>query len=348
MRISVRILRANSCYSWIGTRGRAMRPFFAALLAGVALAPAARAGDAPAYDDAPLHAVQFVDRNEGWAVGDDGVVWHSIDGGGSWERQPTGVQASLRSVHFLNPYTGWIAGREELPNGGGSNGVLLFTKDGGLKWQLVTLHSLPGLHRVRFLDNKTGYVLGDGCDQFPSGVFTTTDAGRTWQPLPGPRAPGWLAGDFVDAQAGSLGGAWNRLASVRGGKVIAADVDELGGRSVRDLRLTGNTGVAVGQGGLILLKDDKPVATWSIAKLPVSADVQSNLDFSAVCVLRNHVWVAGRPGTLLLHSNDSGTSWEVQKTGQPLPLNGLCFLDEKTGWAVGELGSILATQDGGK
>ena len=39
------------------------------------------------FDDAPLRAVQFVDRNEGWAVGDEGVVWHTIDGGDHWERQ---------------------------------------------------------------------------------------------------------------------------------------------------------------------------------------------------------------------------------------------------------------------
>src|SRR5438128_363144 len=34
-------------------------------------------------DDAPLRGVQFIDGNEGWAVGDDGVVWHTIDGGES-------------------------------------------------------------------------------------------------------------------------------------------------------------------------------------------------------------------------------------------------------------------------
>jgi len=325
-----------------------MRPISAALLAGVALVSAARAGDLPAFDDAPLHAIQFVDPNEGWAVGDDGVVWHTIDGGKNWERQATGVRSSLRSVHFLNPYTGWIAGREELPNGGGSNGVLLFTKDGGLNWQLMTLNSLPGLHRVRFIDNKTGYVLGDGCDQFPSGVFMTTDTGRSWQPLPGPRVPGWQGGDFVDADSGALGGAWNRLASVRGGKVIAAAVDTLGGRTVRDLRLTGRTGVAVGQGGLVLLKDEKPGATWEIAKLPLSDEMRANLDFSAVACAGKHIWVAGRPGTIVLHSADQGTTWEMQKTGQALPINGLYFLDEKTGWAVGEFGTVLTTMDGGK
>src|SRR5215470_4635897 len=105
-----------------------MRPILAALLAGAVLTPLVRAGEPAHFEDAALNAVQFVDKDEGWTVGDEGVVWHTIDGGKNWERQPTGVRASLRSIHFLNPYTGWIAGREELPHGSGSAGVLLFTQ----------------------------------------------------------------------------------------------------------------------------------------------------------------------------------------------------------------------------
>ena len=48
----------------------------------------------PTFDDAPLRAIQFVDKNEGWSVGDDGVIWHSIDGGKNWERQKSGTRAS--------------------------------------------------------------------------------------------------------------------------------------------------------------------------------------------------------------------------------------------------------------
>src|SRR5262249_7348572 len=129
-----------------------MRPCLLALALSALSAFPARGDDLRNFDDAALHAVQFVDENEGWAVGDDGVVWHSIDGGQMWERQPTGVRASLRSVHFLNPYTGWIAGREELPHGQGSVGVLLFTQDGGLKWERVGTNALPGLNRIRFVD----------------------------------------------------------------------------------------------------------------------------------------------------------------------------------------------------
>src|SRR5260370_18539952 len=94
-----------------GTRGNAMRPVLGALLLGALLAPAARAADLRYFDDAALHAIQFIDANEGWAVGDEGVVWHTIDGGRTWERQPTAARASLRSVQFLNPYVAWIAGR---------------------------------------------------------------------------------------------------------------------------------------------------------------------------------------------------------------------------------------------
>src|SRR5207237_108591 len=61
-----------------------------------------------------------------------------------------------------------------------------------------------------------------------------------------------------------------------------------------------------------------------------------------------HIWVAGRPGSVVLHSADYGKTWECFPTGQTVPIHGLTFLDPKTGWAVGELGTVLATEDGGK
>src|SRR2546426_1173902 len=105
------------------------------LLVPVLLACAPRAwADPRHFDDATLRAVHFIDDKEGWAAGDEGVIWHTLDGGKSWVRQPTGIRASLRSVCFLTADMGWAAGREELPHGG-SAGVLLFTRDRGEKWQ---------------------------------------------------------------------------------------------------------------------------------------------------------------------------------------------------------------------
>ncbi len=333
-----------------------MRPVLLALVLSAALAPCARAGDLPHFDDAPLHAVHFVREadgsvREGWAVGDEGTVWHTRDAGEAWERQPTAVRAALRSVQFLTPYIGWVAGREELPNGGGSVGVLLYTRDGGIKWQRVTLNALPGLNQVRFLDDgKTGFLAGDCTDQYPSGLFVTHDAGRSWQPATGRRGTSWLAADFSDAQTGALGGAWDSVAMLRRDAVVFADDDRLRGqgRAVRGVRLDGKLGVAVGQGALVLINDDVAQHDWALADLGLPADVRAGWDFHAVALSGNHIWVVGRPGSALLHSGNRGGSWEVVKTKQPLPLNGVFFADAKQGWAVGELGAILATSDGGK
>ena len=307
--------------------------------------PAARAADFRYFDDAGLNAVQFVDDQEGWAVGDDGTIWHSIDGGRNWERQPSGVRASLRSVHFLNPYTGWVAGREELPTGG-SSGVLLYTSDGGLKWRRLLANALPGLHVVRFVNDKVGYLAGEGADSYATGVFATADGGRSWQPVAGPRSPGWLAGEF-NAEGGALVGAWNHLATVRHDKLHLTDVDALGGRNIRGLYLSGQRGLAVGQGGL-LLTSDTGGTRWNYADPHLPAAVQAACDFHAVHGIGAKAWVVGRPGSVVLFSGDNGATWELQKTGQPLPLNGVFFRDERHGWAVGELGTILTTADGGK
>jgi photosystem II stability/assembly factor-like uncharacterized protein len=325
-----------------------MRIPLAAVLALAALALPALAETPRFYDDASLHDVQFVDRQEGWAVGDEGVIWHTIDGGVTWERQPTGVRASLRSLHFLTPYTGWVVGREELPNGGGSVGVVLFTQDGGLKWDRAGHNTLPGLNHVRFLDNRTGTIVGDGTEQFPTGLFTTADNGRTWKPVPGARYPGWLSAAFQDAENGILAGHWSRLATLRRGTIAAADVDVATGRSVSALQLVKNRAVAVGQGGLVLLSETAGQRWGYPEQLLLPEEVRASWDFRTVFCLGDHIWIAGRPGSRILHSADWGKHWDLRITGQALPLNSLFFIDEQRGWAVGDFGVALTTVDGGK
>src|SRR4029077_6981597 len=126
----------------------------------------------------------------------------------------------------------------------------------------------------------------------------------------------------------------NRLGFVRDGAVVPADVDLLGGRSVHDLRLFAGRAVAVGEGGLVLLSDEADGHSWFMPDLKLTPDVRDSLDFHAVAAAGTHLWVAARAGAVLLHSSDAGKPGEMQSTGQPLPLHGLCFTDPEHGWAV--------------
>ena len=68
----------------------------------------ARGDEAPATPDATLRAMHMADAKEGWAVGDDGLVLHTLDGWHTWELQRTNVRISLRSVHFVDNFTGYV------------------------------------------------------------------------------------------------------------------------------------------------------------------------------------------------------------------------------------------------
>ncbi|MBX9681365.1 MAG: hypothetical protein K2X38_21630 [Gemmataceae bacterium] len=324
-----------------------MRRFAAGMLvlALTSLSPLA-ASELRYFEDAPLHAVQFIDAKEGWAVGDEGVVWHTIDGGKNWERLPTGVRASLRSLQFLDPFIGWVVGREELPSGG-SVGVVLFTDDGGATWKRMMPNTTPGLNQVRFASTKFGFLMGDGSDQFPSGLFKTVDGGKSWAPVQGPHTPAWFAGDFHDADNGVLVGAWSKLSTLRPNGFGAAEVDALAGRSLKGVHMLPKRIVAVGEGGLVLTSVSGG-ARWGFADLKLAPEVLRSLDFNAIAAVGSKAWVVGRPGSFVLTTEDAGASWSLKSTGQTLPLNGVHFVDEQRGWAVGAAGTILATIDGGK
>lgn len=91
----------------------------------------------PIEDDANLHDVQFIGTRIGWAVGDHGVIWHTEDGGQTWDLVRSPVTCPLRSVCFLSDRVGWIAGGGTTPHTRLGYGVVLFTEDGGKSWRVL-------------------------------------------------------------------------------------------------------------------------------------------------------------------------------------------------------------------
>jgi len=307
-----------------------------------------RAIDESMRGDAALADVCFVDRATGWAAGDRGTVWHTSDGGRTWRLQASHTSCHLTSVFFLDGRSGWAVGGTMRSGTPDSHGVVLRTHDGGATWNEVLGLALPLLTRVKFFDADQGVAIGAGSSVAPSGVFFTTDGGQTWQPLPADRRGDWLAGDFVEPAAGAVAGTAGRLATVVEHRVAMSPLANASTRSARALRLTAPTGGwLVGDGGLVMTTRDSG-RSWQTPPTELPESVADNFDFHAVAVHETHVWIAGAPGTRVFHSADGGRTWQAFATGQTVPLRALTFVDGRTGWAVGDLGTILATQDGGR
>ena len=298
--------------------------------------------------DAELTDVFFLDPEQGFAVGDRGVIWMTVDGGQSWQWTRSPVSCRLESIHFIDSRNGWIVGGHSHPYTHKSTAVILRTRDGGKRWSTISGLLLPALKQVYFSDAKTGWVIGNASAMFPSGIFRTQDGGRSWSAVAGPRSGGWLTGHFGWHDRGIVAGHDGALAKIMAARSEPLRTASVGPRHLRRLDFSDTRrGWLIGDGGLILRTEDAG-EHWNSLGEDLPAGIARQLDFRAMATFGEHVWIAGSPGTRVLHSQDGGEHWDIYPTGQAIPLRAITFHDEYRGWAVGSLGTILATRDGGK
>jgi len=104
--------------------------------------------------------------SRGWVVGTGGTILHSDDDGNSWYPQRSGTDKDLNRVYFVSDKVGVITG---------DDGLLLRTDNGGATWETVKSGVTLPLFGISFIDKKTGWVVG-----YNGTVIRTYDGGETW------------------------------------------------------------------------------------------------------------------------------------------------------------------------
>src|SRR5688572_5297969 len=113
---------------------------------------------------ADLTALHFVDARQGWAVGHEGVVLHTRDGGASWQVQLDGRRANALVLERVR----------NLP--ADTDPAVLESLKTEAERAAAEGPSRPFLD-VWFANEREGYVVGAY-----NLIFHTDDGGKTWQP----------------------------------------------------------------------------------------------------------------------------------------------------------------------
>ena len=302
----------------------------------------------PIQDDAHFRDVCLIDSEVGFAVGDQGAIWKTNDGGTTWKWQPTGFSYSLTDVCFLTREVGWIAARGVHPYGQQGWGLILHTRDGGATWTKLPQNQLPPLNTVQFFDLENGIAVGEASTRYPSGLLITQDGGKSWIARPGTADKNWFTAEFHNIDDGLVAGAFGQIAKATRDNVAPVTFSQFDLKAMRDVSYS-DSGKSwlVGEGASLFYSDNRGVRWLEPAgQLPQTLPLMQ--DFNTVAQFGTHVWVTGAPGSVIWHSPDEGQNWQPQYTGQTLPLERLVFNSETHGCAVGALGTILLTRDGGR
>jgi hypothetical protein len=110
-----------------------------------------------------FNSIIFSDLTHGWAVGRNGQVIKTTNGGGLWTWVTnTGLtnNATIKSVFFLDANTGWIGCGSNNTDGVGSR-FILATKDGGASWATQATPVTNDIFSMSFWDANHGWLTSD-------------------------------------------------------------------------------------------------------------------------------------------------------------------------------------------
>ena len=227
-----------------------------------------------------LFAVDALDRDHAWAVGDRSILISTTDGGRTWRSRKVEVEQDdisggqslaaadpiFYDVKFTDPRRGWIVGEF---------GKIMHTVDGGETWREQTKTLLESSDFFDPLDLPTlfGLYMRNGQQGMAAGleghIASTTDGGTRW------------AYDEIDA-----------------GEIELAD-------PLFDLaELPNGTAWAVGAGGEVVRRE-AGVSVWTRAS--IGQDVLTWI--RAVDFYNDqHGWMVGGFG-LIFRTTDGGQTW---------------------------------------
>lgn len=338
----VSFVRARVCSP--GTRTRTVVCGWVAALgfAGFSSVPTAAAQQAIELREVRqnLLASCMPSDTNGWMVGELGRIFHTADGGKSWERQNADTKRPLLSLACVDSNDAWLASTQ---------GVMYHTTNAGKTWGKVDTGSTTHVFALQFPTAMRGHGAGDF-----GHMIHTEDGGKTWtkQGVPtdtqlpesaldtgvdpgdvnlyglsyGTPELAWLVGEFGISLHTTDGGlTW---------KQQKTPVETtLFGVFFKDA----TTGWAVGGDATILHTEDGGV-TWNPQHSPVVAR-----PFFDVVVRGQTGWIVGEAGTIL-KSNDAGLTWQVQDVPIQLAarwLRSVVLSPSGKGLAVGAEGLVF-------
>ena len=303
----------------------------------------------PIYDWYDFNDVFFINGRVGWVVGENGLIYKTIDCGNSWEKIFIGTHDMKLGLHFVNENFGCVAGYQHV----------ITTSDGGENWQKQDSLYFRGYGSVFFIDSLYGWATGLRNWTWPSGaeIHKTTDGGNNWQVQSGPhsaratffinRNVGWAIGGYEDYDPthGGWSDYYGFIFKTTDGGENWIQYGKTYSNILTSVYFVDSLKGWIGSKGgnpLVSLRTTDGGNTWLETEYPTNANSIFFTDSLTG-------YAVGGPFGNYSRTIDGGITW-VESTIYPTysrEYYSVFFSSNEIGWIVGEKGEFYKTVNGG-
>ena len=125
-----------------------------------------------------LHKLFFTDANTGYAIGQNGAFFKTLDGGATWQDKSLKISDYLASIYFTSKNVGYVTSRNKIHK----------TIDGGNTWTTTDIITDEHNALIYFSSKNIGYYVSQNetvdiqgnPDSHENVVYKTIDGGGTW------------------------------------------------------------------------------------------------------------------------------------------------------------------------
>ena len=270
--------------------------------------------------NASFRGIHALSAQTVWVSGTGGTYLITTDGGATWRagKVAGAERLDFRAVWAFDERTAYL-----LSIGTGEQSRIYKTTDGGANWKLLfTNPDAKGFFDgIAFWDSAHGIVAGDTVDGRTT-IFTTADAGETWQRQNSPEAVGGAEGAFAASNT--------------------------------SIALYGAHDVWVGTTAARVLHSSDNGRTWTAVTTPARHDSQNAGIFSVAFRDSLHGIAVGGDYSKdkeardnIAVTSDGGKTWTAPAGGPAGFRSAVAWVPDRKIWVVtGTSGSDVSTDDG--
>jgi photosystem II stability/assembly factor-like uncharacterized protein len=276
-----------------------------------------------------LAVVQAVSDEVVWAVGNNGRVIVTSNGGENWTPRTVPGAVNVRGLFAFNHQEAVVADQQ---------GHFYRTTDSGVQWTPVhgpTGRSINGIH---FFDQLNGCAMGDPVNGHYV-VLVTSDGGWSWSSIQNP-PPGTAVGtvrscDWIGTQIWLFSNIdwvlWRTTNAGAQWDSVGMDFRFLQGVELSNSGIGLVAGHSPGGVGPFLRRSTDSGATWIQAEHPLQASTMRNFDWIEGT---SEVWAVTNQ-TGVYQSANEGVDWVRYDLTPPFQFSAgdIDFIDQDNGWA---------------